>query len=550
MENTVYVIGHKNPDTDSVVAATSYARLKQLQGMTNYVAARAGSLNPQTEYIYKKFNVPQPQYVPDLIPKVQHYMTDKFETVCADESVWEAIKKLEMSQKRILPVVDKDGKYISLLHYNVFVNDVLTVLNPEHKVAINTNISLIVKTMSAQPLILKNADENFKAFVVMGSTCLESFKKTLDERKNGNIIVIASDREEIQEAAIDAGVKLLILVRGYVLQKKLRDKAEAKGVSVISSPYTTSSAAMLIPYSTPVAMMADNGVQPVRPEDTVAKVRSLIRDLPYKSLPVVDENTRVVGTISEYSFFNEPNVELVLVDHNELVQAVEGAENYKIREVIDHHRLGMMPTKYPILFINKPVGSTSTLITNLYRESHVSIPVEIASLLLCGILSDTLILQSTTTTDIDRETAQYLSDITNLDVKELGAEVIAAGSRIGNRSASEIIHQDMKEYTQGKASYTVSQIEVDDTNEILARRQEFLDELEMERRSHKAVLTCLLVTDITMLSSILLMTTDEKFAPFNTFVRQEENVYYLKDVVSRKKQLIPMLTEQMDNFLR
>lgn len=550
METTVYIIGHKNPDTDSAVAATAYARLKQLQGQTQYVAARAGHFSPQTDYIFKKFKVEFPLFIPELVPKVQYYMTDKVETVMEDESVWEAVKKLEASRRRILPVVDKEGKYVSLMHYNVFAQDVLTVLDPEHKASISTSISLIVKTMDAQPIVVKNPDEIFKAYVVMGSTSIESFKKTLEERKTGNVIVIAADREEIQEAAIDAKVKLLILVRGFVLPKNLREKAEANGVSVISSPYATTSTSMLIPYATPAALMSDKNIGAVHPEDSVAKVRPLLRNLPCRSLPVVDNKSHVIGTISEYSFLAEPNIALVLVDHNEFVQAVDGAENYKILEVIDHHRLGMTATKYPILFINKPVGSTSTLITGLYRENHISIPKEIASLLLCGILTDTLILQSTTTTDIDRETAQYLSDITGLDPESLGEEIIAAGSRLDGRQPTEIINQDMKEYTQEKVHYTVSQIEVYDTDEIISRKSEFIEELEIIRRSRNALFSALLVTNISTLSSILLIAYDTKFSAFNTFQKLEDNAYFLKDVVSRKKQLIPLLTEQIDNYLK
>ena len=372
----------------------------------------------------------------------------------------------------------------------------------------------------------------------------------LAEHRSENVIVIAGDREEIQEASIAAGVRLLIITAGCPLRKELRDRAGAAGVSVIISPYATSATAMLIAYSTPVSVMADMEITPVHPEDSVAHARTLLLESPCRCLPVVDGDKKIVGILSEHDLLHEPNIELVLVDHNELPQAVDGVEHYRIREVIDHHRLGTLSTDYPITFINKPVGSTATLISNLYRENRVPLPVDIASILLCGILSDTLILQSTTTTDTDRETAQYLSDITNLNVKELGRDIIAAGSHVEGRGTGELIHQDMKEYTQGKENYTVSQIEVGSTKVILDRKKEFLEELEIERRAHKAVFTALLVTDITQLSSILLLSYDPKFAPFVTFPRLEENVYYLKDVVSRKKQLIPLMTEQIDNYER
>ena len=231
-------------------------------------------------------------------------------------------------------------------------------------------------------------------------------------------------------------------------------------------------------------------------------------------------------------------------------QAVEGIEHYTIREVVDHHRIGSITTKNPITFINRPLGSTSTQIAGLYNEYKIPIPKDIAPLLLCGILSDTLVLQSATTTDVDREMAEYLSSISDLDIKEIGNEILLAGSNVSGREPGELVRQDLKEYTEGKVVYTVSQIEVGSTKEVLERKEAFLSELEIERRSRKGLFSCLLVTDITTLSSILLVSTEGKFGQFITFPKTEENVYYLQGVVSRKKQLIPLITEQVLNYLK
>ena len=550
MKKTVYIFGHKNPDTDSIVSATAYARLKQLQGFDNYKAARAGHFNPQTDYIFKKFKVQSPKYISSLTPRVEYYMEDECKVVEEDKSVWAAIAQMDTAHLRALPVVDKEGKYKALLHYSAFAQQLLTILNPENQVSIATSIDLIVKTMNAQPLIVHNKDEIFKSTILVGAASDETFSKMLDEHKSENIIVITSDREKIYEACIERKVKLLIITSGYMLSKELKEKAQKNGVSVIMSPYTTSDTVMMIAYSTPVSFMADPEIKPVHPEDSISKIRQILQDSPIRRLPVVDANNKVIGIISEHDLTNEPNIEIILVDHNELSQAVEGIENYKIQEVIDHHRIGPLSTTYPITFINKPIGSTSTLIATLYLEQKVPIPKDIASLLLCGILSDTLILQSTTTTEIDKQTAEYLSNITDLDIQTLGKEILTAGSRIKGRTASEVIHQDMKEYREEKATYTVSQIEVGNLKEILDRKKEFLSELEIERRSNKAIFAALLVTDITQLSSILLMSTDENFKPFVTFPPLETDIYFLKDVVSRKKQLIPLITEQVENFER
>ncbi len=551
MNNKIYIIGHRNPDTDCVVSAVAYAKLKNLLGFPEYIAARAGHLNPQTAYIFEKFKVPRPQYIPNLIPKVEYYMPKEYSTVNENVSVWEAISSMEKTGNRVLPVVDDEGHYLSLLHYSGFAQGVLKIMNPEKRNKIATSISLIQKNLKAQPIIIdKNPDKIFKAFILVGSSSIETFTQRLKSHSSEDIVAIVSDREDVQKLCIENKVKLMILTSGFSLNKELREQAEKNGVNVIISPYTTTPTAMFIAYSTPVTVLADKEIKPVHKEDTTSKIADILRHAQCKYLPVVDSENKVIGIISEHDLMREPNISVIMVDHNEITQAVEDIEQYKILEVIDHHRLGTLSTKYPITFINKPVGSTATLITGLYREYKIPIPKDIASLLLCGILSDTLILQSATVTDLDVETAQYLSDITDLDVKTLGNEILLAGSRISGRSADELIHQDMKEYVENKLTYTVSQIEVGNTKEVLGRKKEFLEELAIERRSNKALFSCLLVTDITSLSSILLIDCDKNFLPFITFPKQEENIYILQGVVSRKKQLIPLLTEQILNYAK
>ena len=551
MNKTVYINGHRNPDTDAVVSAVSYAKLKNLLGMPEYKAARAGHLNPQTSYIFDKFNVPRPEYLPDLIPKVKFFMQNEIQTVTEDSSIWESIALMEKNENRVMSVVDNDGKYCSLLHYSGFAKGVLSILNPEKKHRFPTTIKLIQKTLNAQPIyIAGDADSTFKASIHVASSSIETFEKRLAAHSSEDIVVIASDRKDIHKICIEHKVKLLITTSNCVIDKELKSLAEKNGVSVIVSPYSTAPTSMLIAYSMPVSSIGDADIKTVQVNDSVSKIKDILKDAHCKYLPVVDENSKVVGMISEHDLMKEPNIEVILVDHNELSQAVEGVEHYKIQEVVDHHRIGAISTKNPITFINRPVGSTSTQIAGMYQEYKIAIPKDIASLLLCGILSDTLILQSATTTNVDIEMAEYLSSITDLDIKELGNEILIAGSNISGREAGELVRQDLKEYSEGKVVYTVSQIEVGNTKEVLTRKEEFIKELEIECRSRKALFSCLLVTDITTLSSIMLIHSDPKFEQFINFPKQEDNAYYLQGVVSRKKQLIPLLTERVSNYLK
>lgn len=551
MEKTVYIIGHKNPDTDAVVSAVAYAKLKNLLGMENYKAARAGHLNPQTAYILDKFGVPRPEYLPDLVPKVKFFMQNEVETVAENSSIWEAIGLMEKNENRVMSVVDKEGKYCSLLHYSGFAKGVLSILSPEKKHRFPTTISLISKTLNAQPIFIAgNAEDTFKASIHVASSSIETFEKRLDAHSSEDIVVIASDRKDIHKICIEHKVKLLITTSNCVIDKELKSLAEKNGVSVIVSPYSTAPTSMLIAYSMPVSFIGDTEIKTVNINDTVSKIKDIFKEAHCKYLPVVDNENKVIGMISEHDLMKEPNIEVILVDHNEMSQAVEGVEHYKIQEVVDHHRIGAIPTKNPITFINRPVGSTSTQIAGMFQEHKIALPKDIASLLLCGILSDTLILQSATTTNVDREMAEYLSSITDLDIKDIGNEILIAGSNVSGRDAGELVRQDLKEYAEGKVVYTVSQIEVGSTKEVLGRKDEFIKELEIESRSRKALFSCLLVTDITTLSSIMLIHCDPKFEQFINFPKQEDNAYYLQGVVSRKKQLIPLITERVSNYLK
>ncbi|HBD68648.1 MAG TPA: putative manganese-dependent inorganic diphosphatase [Treponema sp.] len=549
MIKKVYIIGHKNPDTDAIVAATAYAELKHLLGKKEYVAARAGKLAPQTEYIYKRFDIEPPEYLPDLNPKTEYYMSESYETVDEGESLWKAVDKMVSTGVPVLSIIDKDKTYKGLLNYNAFALNSFKILNPKRNDIFTASLKLIEKTLNATPIVEFDADECFSYSIMVGDDDVETFRQLLEEHKTENVLVITGDREDIQKLCIEAKVRALIITKDYLVSKELRELAQKNGVSILLSHDSTMTTAMLIEYSAPVSDMAEKTIKAVYADDPVHKIKPLLAASPTRCLPVVDENEKVIGMISESDLLHEPNIQVILVDHNEPQQSIEGIEHYVIQEIIDHHRINTFSTRYPITLINKPVGSTSTIISNMYRENRIPIPKPIASILLCGILSDTLILQSATTTEYDVLTAEYLSNITGLDIQTLGNDIIKSGSHIGGRSALEVIHQDMKDYSEGKIKYTVSQIEVDDTTEILKRKKEFLDTLNQERHANGTLFHALLVTDITKLSSIMFLASDESFEQVVNLPEQEEHIYYMKDVVSRKKQLIPLLTELLSKAM-
>jgi manganese-dependent inorganic pyrophosphatase len=305
---------------------------------------------------------------------------------------------------------------------------------------------------------------------------------------------------------------------------------------------------MMVIYSIPVIRMGDTSVPLMLLSDPIRKVQGPLSQAPSRSLPIGDEHGHVAGVLFEGDLLNEPNISIIMVDHNELSQAIEGIEHYRILEVIDHHRLGNMSTKYPITFINKPVGATCTIVTNLYREQRVPMKKEIASLLLCGILADTLFLKSATVTPIDREAAEYLAQVTGLDIETLSRDLLAVGNQVNDKPAEELIRMDMKEYTEKGLSFTVSQIETNNPDSLVARKEEILSVLEKERHEKGRLFSALLVTDVTTLDSLLFMASGAAFADTFGFPRLEGDIYILKDIVSRKKQLIPLLTEMIESY--
>jgi manganese-dependent inorganic pyrophosphatase len=550
MEKKIYVIGHRNPDTDSVVSAAAYARLKQAQGLANCLAARAGKISPQTEYIFERFQVPVPEYLPDLIPKAAYYLSEPAVTVREEVPLWEALDLMQKDSLKVLPIVNREGVYKNMLHYKAFARYIITKVNPHKKAAFPTSIDLLINTLHAQPITVFNNREVKNSTIVVAALEEESFRTHLEAEIPENALVIAGDRVDIQRYCVGRKVRALVLSSGNTPDKEIIALAEKNQVSLIISPFDTTSTAMLIIYSAPVVAIGDDAVPLVRLGDTINSIRGPLSRAPSRCLPVGDDQGRVAGVIFEGDLIAEPNIEVIMVDHNEPSQAIEGIENYKILEVIDHHRLGNLSTRYPITFINKTVGATCTIIANLYRETRTPLDRGIASILLCGILADTLNLQSATVSDTDRETAEYLSSITGLDLKKLGAELLSAANRVNSRPAAELIAMDMKEYTEAGAAFSVSQIETDNPADLAARRDEIFAALEAVYASKKRLFSALLVTDVTALDSLLFVAGDKSFTAHIAFPLGEGGIYLLKGVVSRKKQLIPLLSELIEKALK
>jgi len=546
MEKITYVIGHKNPDTDSVVAAAAYAALKRALGMSSAVAARAGAVNPQTEYIFHRFNVPLPEFLPDLVPKVEYYLGEP--PVCVHEMtpLWEALAIMEKANRQVLPIIDASGRYKALLHYNAFAQNILTKINPRRKAVIPTSLNHLIETIKAQSLVVFDKDSVFNARMVVAALSTDKFGDYIHAEPADNKIVLVGDREDAQRIAVEAGVRVLIITNGILPSKEIKELAEARGVSILTSPYDTSSTSLLVLYSAPVITVADEAIAPLGRRDWIKTAKQAIAKSPSRSVPVVDDEGKVIGLFTEGDLIKEANVDVIMVDHNEFSQAVEGIDHYRILEVIDHHRLGSFSTPYPITFINKVVGSTSTIVASMFRETRTPLTRPMASILLCGILSDTLVLKSATATEVDRDMAEYLANITDLPIAEIGGDIMASASEAARLPTDKMVRVDRKEYESAGRKLSVSQIELTSTDEIVDRGGEILVELSRLRAETGSYLAALMATDITKLESMLFLAAESDLYAYVNFPSPQKGIYLLKDILSRKKQLMPALFEMVE----
>jgi manganese-dependent inorganic pyrophosphatase len=435
-----------------------------------------------------------------------------------------------------------------MLHYRGFARYIISHINPHQKSLFPVSLNCLLETLRAQPITLFNQHEVRNSSITVAASYNKYFVEHIEDTDPENTLVIMGDRLDLQRYCIERKVRALILSNGHTLSPEFAALAEENRVTVMSSPYDTSSTVMLVIYSIPVMRMGDVSVPLMQLNDPIRKVQGPLSQAPSRSLPIGDEHGHVAGVLFEGDLLNDPNIEVIMVDHNELSQAIEGIEHYRILEVIDHHRLGNMSTKHPITFINKPVGATCTIITNLYREQRVPIKKEIASILLCGILTDTLSLKSATATETDRETAEYLSKVTNLDIPALSREILDAGNQYDAKPAKDLITMDMKEYVENDILFSVSQIETNNPDSMVARKDEIFGALEKERAQKERLFSALLVTDVTTLDSLLFVADRNTLHDSLAFPRLDENIYILKDIVSRKKQLIPLLAEIIETF--
>jgi len=533
--NEVLVIGHKNPDTDSVCSAFAYAALKRtLESSQGYTAARCGNLNKQTRYIFDKFEITPPKFVKDVYPKVEDLMESPGHRVTANTPLMQVLKNSEAFKVRSTPVVDDQDHLIgmiNLLDLTHFFLQGTGEERPEYLIRPN-NLDAVLKGHCVQT----GTKEEFTGTVIAGAMSSERFNQRLDEMVAEQSVFVVGNRPDLVQEAIKRDIPVLILTGADA--EDLADHLNGYQGWVFVSEDDTADTLRKVALSVPAkAVMSQT--PSVLKEQYLDEAKDLMDSGEWLSLPVVDEPGKLTGVLSKGDLVKKEPRKLILMDHNEMVQAVDGAEGAEILEIIDHHRLGTIRTKNPVHFFAKPVGSTCTLVYQQYKISGEPLSKEVASLLLCGVLTDTVILKSPTATPADKQAIDELSTIAGQDYQALGIELFSATDSMKSREPLDVINTDFKVFQDFGVQFGIGQVEVVTLEDLPEVEEKLLAGLEEVRSGRELTLTMLLVTDIIKETSVLLTTEHNGFAKHTSYSKLRTQAFDLPNVLSRKKQLLP-----------
>ncbi len=536
----IYVIGHKNPDTDSICSAIAYAHLKNQTDQGEYVAKRAGHVSTETQYVLEHFGVEAPAYVPNVKSKVRDMEIRRTKGVSKDISLKKAWNLLNEAKGTTLPIIKEDNVLEGLISIGDIAKSYMAVVDSAILSKARTQYRNILETLDGQ-LYVGDAEAFFdKGKVVVAASSPEVMESYIGEHD----MVILGNRYETQLCAIEMGAACLIICGDAIVTKTIQILAREKGCTIIATPYDTYAVAHLINQSMPVRFfMKDNEIVAFHEEDFTDDIKEVMASKRHRDFPILDKNGRYVGTISRRNLLGIKKRRLILVDHNEPSQAVDNIESAQILEIIDHHRLGPMETVMPVYFRNQPVGCTCTIVYQMYQERAIPIPPQIAGLMCAAIVSDTLLFRSPTCTPQDKAAAQALAGIAQIDLEAFAREMFAAGSNLKSKTAEEIFYQDFKKFEQEDVTIGVAQISSMNKDELDGAREKLIPYLPTACENQRLTMLFFMLTDIldetTELLSFGKGVNELVKGAFG--VDAKDGVATLPGIVSRKKQLIPTL---------
>ncbi len=539
----VFVTGHKNPDTDSICAAITYANLKNKAFGGNYIACRAGHLNEETQFVLSHFGVDVPAYIKDVRTQVRDMEIRRLDGVSSDLSLKNAWTKMRDADVVTLCATEGD-KLAGIVTTNDIVETYMDVIDPHILSQARTSYRNIVETLDGE-LIVGNIDDNLESGKVVIAAASPEMMENVIEKGD---VVILGNRYETQLCAIELEASCIIVCEGAEVTRTIKSQATEHGTKIITTPHDTFVVARLINQSMPIDyIMKKDNLATFYMDDFIEDIQEVMASMRHRYFPVLDKNDNYIGMISRRNFLGAHKKQLILVDHNEKNQAVNGADSAEILEIIDHHRLRTIETSGPVFFRNQPLGSTCTIIYLMYKEYGVEIDPTTAGLLLAAILSDTLMFRSPTCTQVDRNAGEELSKIAQIDYEAFAKEMFHAGSNLSGKSASEILHQDFKKFTVDDMTIGIGQINSMSSEELIEIKNRIEPELKSVTGDDGLDMIFFMLTNIIDESSEIIFSGNKALHTINSAfgLSAEGDSVVLPGVVSRKKQLLPAIVEAM-----
>ncbi len=542
MDKKVFIIGHKNPDTDSICAAISYAELKNKtgDGSTRYIPKRAGHLNEETQYVLDYFDIPAPQYMKEVSTQVRDIEIRNNEGIPRDVSIKNAWDIMNDRNVVTLPIVE-DRFLKGIITVGDVAKSYMDVYDNRILSDARTSYKNIVETLEGQLVAgsMEGYFENGK--VVVAAANPDVMENIID----ASDMVILGNRYEAQLCAVEMQAGAIIVCDGSTVTKTIKMLAEQNGCRVIVTNYDAYTTARLINQSIPVShfMLQAEDIVSFHYDDTLDDIREIMSKNRFRDFPILDEEEHYIGTISRRNILGANKKQVILVDHNEKGQAADGIEEAEILEIIDHHRLGTIETMSPVFFRNQPLGSTCTIIYQIYKERNVVPDKKTAGLMCAAILSDTLIFLSPTCTEIDKESALELAEIAGIDTKSFAEKMFKAGSNFASKNIRDIIFRDFKRFTINDVNFGIGQVNTMSGEEIEELKPRVLEYIKSDVAADEILF--FMLTNIMSGSSDVVCSNEAAVRilaeSFN--VKMEGKSVQLPGVVSRKKQLVPAIFE-------
>lgn len=541
------VIGHRNPDTDSICSAICYANLKTRLTGREHVPGRAGRVNEETQFVLNYFGVDAPMIVENVKTQVRDIEIRETQGVSRNISLKKAWNLMQDSHATTLPAISASGVLEGLITVGDITRTYMNVYDSSMLSKANTQYSNIVETLEGSLLV---GDE--QAYFSEGKVLIAAANPDLMEYyiEKGDLVILGN-RYESQLCAIEMEASCIVVCEGAKVSMTIRKLAQEHGCTVITTPYDTYTVARLINQSIPISYsMKTQNLISFEDMDFIDDIRDIMASKRYREFPILDRDGKYRGMISRRNLLGAKGKPIILVDHNEKNQAVKGIENADILEIIDHHKLGTVETISPVFFRNQPLGCTATIIYQMYNENNIAIDATTAGLLCSAIVSDTLLFRSPTCTPMDRQIAQTLANTAGINLEQYASDMFAAGSNLKNKSDSEIFYQDFKTFRAGKITFGVGQISSMNVDELTMIKERLQDYLKKAYAEHGVDMMFFMLTNILTESTELLCegsgSEDVIVEAFHLTVEDDEYYDYkhlieLPGVVSRKKQLIPAI---------